>query len=399
MKVVEINSVSRGSTGNIMLNIANVVRKNGDIAYTFSEKRKGVTAPKGHEFFGSSLENMLHRLYSVTSGISGTGSKHGTKKLIEELKRIEPDIIHLHNLHGWFVNVPMLFDFIRKKHIKTIWTLHDCWGFTAQCSHFTIEKCEKWKTGCYECPRYKTYPYTYVDQTEKMWKLKKQWFSGIDNLTIVTPSDWLANLVKQSFLQKYEVKVINNGINLKIFKPLKSDFREQRGIQNKIVLGVSSVWNNHKGLDVFIKLSEILGSQYTIVLVGTDEKLDTLLPDKIVSIHRTNNQSQLAEIYSVADVFVNPTREENFPTVNIEAIACGTPVVTFRTGGSPEIINDETGFVVECDDTEDLRNKIVEVCEKKDVYREECMKRSKMFDMYEKFQEYYNLYSEKAYRR
>lgn len=393
MKVVEINSTIKGSTGGIMLRIAENVRAAGDEVYTFSEIRKGVEAPLGHSFFGCRLENLAHRAYSVLTGISGTGSRRGTKKLLQALDNIKPDIIHLHNLHGWYINIPMLFDYIRQNQIKTVWTLHDCWAFTAQCSHFTMEKCEKWKTGCYDCPRYRKYPYTLVDRTDRMWPLKKKWFSGIKNLTIVTPSKWLADLVAQSFLKDYDVKVINNGIDLEIFKPTPSNFREKHGLQNKkIILGASTSWGYAKGLDIFASLAKILPDEYKIVLVGTTDKIDKDLPKNILSIHRTDSPRELAEIYTAADVFVNPTREEVLGLVNIESQACGTPVIMYRTGGSPETINKDTGNIVDSNDIDHLSNKIKMVCMDKMDCQVKCIEQARKFDKRIKYNDYKNLY-------
>lgn len=395
MKVVEINSGFRGSTGTIMLSIADLVCSYGGEAYTFSETKPGVV-PIGHQFFGTKFENLFHRGVSVFSGISGKGSKRGTSQLLKSIDEIKPDILHLHNLHGWYINLPMLFDYIKKNNIRTVWTLHDCWGFTAQCSHFTIEKCEKWKTGCYSCPRYRLYPYTFVDRTDKMWQLKKEWFTGVKHMTIVTPSKWLCNLVKQSFLSEYNVKVINNGINLDIFKPTESDFREKYSLQDKkIVLGVASGWNDRKGLDVFIELSKRLdGEKYQIVLIGTDDTVDKKLPKNIISIHRTQDQTELAEIYTASDLFVNPTREEVFGLVNVETLACGTPVVTFRTGGSPEIIDDTCGSVVDLNDMEAFEKEIRRICEDKPYSKENCLNRAQRYNMEDKFKEYFELFTE-----
>ncbi len=393
MKIVEINATAKGSTGNIMLNIAKMARSEGNEVYTFSEKKRGAVKSENHFLFGNRFENLIHRACSQLTGISGTGSKIGTRKLLKEIKEISPDIIHLHNLHGWYINIPMLFDFIRENNIKTVWTLHDCWAITAQCSHFTVEKCDKWKTGCYSCPRYKMYPGTYVDKTKKMWKLKKQWFSQIQNLTIVTPSVWLANLVKQSYLKEYQVKVINNGINLEIFKPTQSDFRQKYNLQDKkIILGVASSWGERKGIGVFIKLAKELSDEYLIVLVGTNEDIDKMLPKKILSIHKTENQVELAQIYTAADVFVNATLEENFPTVNLEALACGTPVVTFNTGGSGESVTKEVGTAVEYNNVSALKEAIISVCENNSFSAENCVLRAKEFCVDNKFKEYLQLY-------
>lgn len=380
-----------------MLNIAKTARKNEGEVYTFSEKRKNVKIPEKHEVFGAFVENIFHRGFSLITGISGKGSIIGTKKLLEEIDKISPDVVHLHNLHGWYINIPMLFNYIKHKQIKTIWTLHDCWAFTAQCSHFTIEKCEKWKTGCYKCPRYKLYPYTWVDRTKKMYKLKKKWFTGVQDMTLVTPSKWLADLVKQSFLKDYPVQVINNGIDLSVFKPTESDFREKYGLENKfILLGVAFGWGIRKGLDVFLELSKRLDERFQIVLVGTDENVDKQLPNNIISIHRTQNQQELAEIYTAADLFVNPTREEVLGLVNIEALACGTPVITFNTGGSPEVIDENCGIVVEKNDTKNLEQEVLRIEKERPFSIDACINRAKNFSADEKFAEYIDLYKEKV---
>ncbi len=393
MKLVEINSGFHGSTGTIMLDIAEAARAHGWEAHTFSAPKPG-SAPRRHRYFGSKAENLLHRALSVFSGISGKGSTSGTRQLLRELEQIQPDILHLHNLHGWYINLPLLFDYIRKNNLKTIWTLHDCWAFTAQCSHFTMEQCEKWKSGCHTCPRYRLYPYTYVDRTKTMWGLKKEWFAGVKQLTLVTPSEWLAEHVRHSFLQEYPVQVIHNGIDTESFKPTESDFRERYGLQGKkVVLGVASAWNERKGLDVLLKLSCNLGSEYRVVLVGTDAEVDKKLPEGIISIHRTTSRSELAQIYSAADVFANPTREENFPTVNIESLACGTPVVTFATGGSAEMLTPGCGAPVPYGDADAMEEAIRNTVCSTGAMREACVRQAQKFNKQDAWQEYVNLYT------
>lgn len=338
---------------------------------------------------GKSIHMQLTRL----TGLHGMFSYFSTKKLLRKIKKINPDIIHLHNIHGWFLHFPSFFKYIKQSKARVVWTLHDCWAFTGQCPHFDMVQCDKWKTGCYACTQYKDYPKTYIDKSKKMYHLKKQWFTGIDDLTIVTPSQWLADLVKQSFLKEYPVKVINNGIDLSVFKPTESDFRKKYGLENKyILLGVAFGWGKRKGLDVFVELSKRLDENYQIVLVGTDDNIDKQLPQDIISIHRTQNQTELAEIYSAADLFVNPTREENFPTVNIEALACGTPVLTFRTGGSPEIIDETCGAVVDKDDIEGLQREIKRIQRNQPYSVGNSIDRAKEFDCNKKFKEYICLY-------
>lgn len=406
MKIAEINMLTSGSTGKIMFQIAETARNQGCKVNTYSPvafvrgKKNKLISYKDHFWWGNRFESCAHYYLGVLFGVNGLLSINGTRQLIGELKKFAPDVIHLHNLHGFCVNIPMLFNYIKKNNIKVVWTLHDCWAFTGHCPHFTMAKCDKWKTGCYKCPQYKEYPKSLFDNSKKMYRLKKKWFTGVENLTIVTPSEWLAGLVKQSFLKDYPVKVINNGIDLSLFKPTESDFRNKYNISEGkfILLGVAFGWGKRKGLDVFIELGKRLdGAKYQIVLVGTDDNVDKQLSCNIISIHRTQNQIELAEIYTAADLFVNPTREENYPTVNMESIACGTPVITFSTGGSPEILTKKTGMIVDCDDIDGLQHGIEKICEQNLFSTADCIEQAKQFDMNEKFKEYLKLYEDRAY--
>lgn len=395
MKIVQINTLPDGSTGKIASQLCDLINRENDCsAFFYCGKWKKVSSDTIH-YFGTKFENFFSRILTEITGKQNMFSVFGSQFLIRSLKRIRPDVIHLHNLHLWVMNLPMLFKFIKKNKIKVVWTLHDCWAFTGHCPHFTMVECDKWKTGCYKCPQYRDYPKSIFDNSKKMYRLKKEWFTGVENLTIVTPSEWLAGLVKQSFLKDYPVKVIHNGIDLNVFKPTESDFRKKYNIaENKyILLGVAFGWGKRKGLDVFIELRERLDKdKYQIVLVGTDDNADKQLPKEIISIHRTQNQTELAEIYTVADLFVNPTREENYPTVNMESIACGTPVITFKTGGSPECINEKSGMVVDCDDVDAMQKGIEEICEKHLFSSKDCITQAQSFDMNKRFQEYIDLY-------
>ena len=404
MKIVEINTTHTGSTGNIMLNIAGRARADGLEATTFStngwgkgKKNQRLPEIDGHEYYGSFYESFLHNLFGKVFARNGGFSVCSTARLVSRLKKIKPDVIHLHNLHGFNMNLPMLFGYIKKNKIRVIWTLHDCWSFTGQCPHYAMIGCERWKTHCHDCPLIGEYPKVFWDNSKKIYDWKRKIFNGVEDLAIVTPSRWLADQVAESYLKNYPVKVINNGINLDVFKPTEGDFKARYGCEDKhIVLGVSSVWNAKKGLDVFIELAKRLDtSKYQIVLVGTDDATDAKLPEGVISIHRTENRTQLAEIYSAADVFVNLTREDTFPTVNIEALACGTPVVTFKTGGSPEILTEECGSVVEKNDVDAMEREIIHVCEDKPYSSENCIFRARSFNMNDRFEEYVNLYKER----
>ncbi len=364
-KVAIINAVPYGSTGKIVRGISDIASYQDWETFTCYSWTKSMRKSSSDSIMvGSFIGKVFHILLGRLTGFNGCFSWYDTWKLIRRLEKFQPDVINLHILHNWNINLPMLFSYIKKNNISVVWTMHDCWAFTGQCPHFVMVNCDKWKTGCYGCLQYREYPQAYVDQTKKMWALKKKWFTGVKNMTIVTPSQWLADLVAQSYLSEYPVEVINNGVDLSVFKPTDSDFRKKYHCEDKtILLGVAFGWGRRKGLDVFIELAHRLDERYQIVLVGTDNNTDKQLPENIISIHRTQNQQELAEIYTAADVFVNPTREDTYPTVNMEALACGTPVITFKTGGSPEIVNDTCGKVVNCNDLDGLLVAIMQCIE------------------------------------
>ena len=398
MRIASINLGNFGSTGFIMKNIGVLAQEAGhEVMIAYPGNPINLPKDRVDTIICTDFERRFNERIAYETGYRGIHGWISTRRFLSKLKRFSPDIIHLHNLHNNYINVDWLFRDIKKNNIRVIWTLLECWAFTGQCPHFTITKCEKWKNGCNQCPSFREYPRSKVDRTEKMWKLKKQWFTGVSDLTIVTPSQWLADLVKQSFLKDYSVKVINNGIDLSIFKPIQSDFRKRYNISldKKILLGVAFGWGRRKGLDVFVELSKRLDPEkYQIVLVGTDDKVDSQLPQNIISIQRTSTQRELAEIYTAADLFVNPTREENYPTVNMEALACGTPVITFKTGGSPEIVNESCGRVVECDDVDDLVCVIKQLLKNYVDMSSACLDRAKNFAMHSCFDKYIQLYNE-----
>ena len=393
MKVVQINSTCGvGSTGKICISISEMLTKENIENYIVYSSEKS-DYPLGYKCANKPYIK-FQALKSRIFGNNGFNSKKITRKTISFLKKIHPDIVHLHNLHSHNINLTQLFSFLKKENIRVIWTMHDCWAFTGYCPHFTFIACNQWTSACISCPQYKTTSW-FFDRSRGMYKRKKTAETGVKNLTIVTPSQWLADLVKQSFLKDYPIKVIHNGIDLTVFKPTPSDFRKKYGIpENKfILLGVAFGWGVRKGLDVFIELAHRLDKEkFQIVLVGTDNNVDKQLPQEIISIHRTQNQAELAEIYTAADLFVNPTREEVLGLVNIEANACGTPVVTFRTGGSPECISEKTGSVTGYNDIDALQKEIERICETKPFSKEDCITRAKEFDENVRFKEYLELY-------
>lgn len=342
MKVLLINSVCGiGSTGRICTDLAQKFEAEGhEVKIAYGRK---ATVPAQFQKYavriGTDFDCRMHAVQTRLFDTHGFGSKHATRKFLEWAEAYKPDLLWLHNLHGYYINIEMLFDWI-KKHLEmqVRWTLHDCWAFTGHCSYFTAVKCKQWTSHCSYCPQLRRYPACYaMSSVSKNFDRKCMAFTGVKNMTIITPSKWLADLVKQSFLKEYPVEVHYNTIDTNVFKPTPSDFRERYGLQDKfIVLGVANVWEERKGLYDFYKLAQMLDDRYAIVLVGLSKKQIKALPKNIRGIERTNSPQELAAIYTAADVFVNPTYEDNYPTVNLEAQACGTRVITYDTGGCRE---------------------------------------------------------------
>ena len=388
MNIAFLNAVAYGSTGRIVSALADEARRQGHRTLVTS----GFTWVKStrDDFVLTSgiVEKTLHTFLAYHTGKIGTYSRHATRRLLKKLDAFSPDILHLHNLHGWYLNLPMLFDYIREKNIRVIWTLHDCWAFTGHCPHFDACGCEKWKSGCHDCSQHRLYPQSRRDASSEMYENKRRWFSSVKDLTIVTPSRWLAELVKESFLSEYPVCVIPNGIDTTLFSPKK----EKAPSPPYNLLGVSYAWNQKKGLDVFCELAETLGDDYRITLVGTDENCEKTLPENVTAIRRTQNAEELVSLYSEAHLFVNPTREENFPTVNLEALSCGTPVLTFCTGGSAEMLNETCGESVPKNDTSRLSERIQYICENNPYPKDACRKRALAFDNATFLSRYLSLY-------
>ena len=361
MKILEINSVCGiRSTGRICTDIADTLNSSGHSCKVAYGRENAPERYNGISYrIGSSASVKIDALKTRFFDNAGFNSKSETKKFIRWAKEWNPEIVHLHNLHGYFVNVEELFEYLRESQKKVVWTLHDCWAFTGHCSHFASAGCEKWKDMCYACPKKKAYPSSlFLDNSQRNFKRKKELFTSLPNVTIVTPSQWLADLVSQSFMGKYPIKVINNGIDTTVFKPTYGDFRDRYGLRDKkIVLGVASAWGTGKGLFDFYRLAKLLDESYKVVLVGLSDEQKRDLPSEIIGITRTNNAKELAEIYTTSDVFVNPTYCDTYPTVNLEAQACGTPVITYRTGGSVESVWEDC--IVEQGDVEGLKDKIV----------------------------------------
>lgn len=360
MRIVQINHFSYKAAGGIMMNLHQAMSQKGNESYVVWGR--GRDAENDHEYYmDDKLGVNLHALYTRATDRTGFASVRSTRQLINWLEEVRPDIIHLHCVHGYYINLQLLFDYIRKNNMRVVWTQHDCWSFTGHCAYFDAVGCEKWKEGCYDCEQIRTYPASFVDASKRNWDNKKKLFCGL-NLQIITPCNWLSTLVKQSFLNEYPVETIYNGIDLSIFKRTKRRFRTEHDIENKfVVLGVASEWTERKGLKDIIQLYDKLDrNDYRIVVVGLTKKQLKEIPEGIIALRRTNNVQELVDIYSSADLFFNPTYEDNFPTTNLEALACGTPVLTYQTGGAAECIaNGVNGFSVPKGDI-DCAAKIIE---------------------------------------
>jgi putative colanic acid biosynthesis glycosyltransferase len=396
-KVLQINVSDTGSTGRIVEGMGKVWMAHGFESYM----ALGRTAKEDNFTLkiGNKWDQSVHGLKTRIFDLHGFGSVGATNKLIKCIQEIDPDVILLQNLHGYYINIELLFDFIRTLSIPVIWTLYDCWAFTGHCTYFDSVGCEKWKTGCYECPQKSDYPGSLLlDNSKNNFLKKKKILKSIKNLFLVTHSEWLLSLVKESFLKDYSVVKVNNGVNISIFKPtyLAAVLKKYNVDGIKYVLGVANIWNKRKGLDDFLKLSLIIGSNTKVVLVGLKREQIKGLPHNIIGIPHTDNIQELATLYSHADVFINPTWEDNFPTTNLEALACGTPVITYDTGGSPEAIDVHTGFTVPKGDVNGILHAINEIRKNgKEYYTKACRERAvNYFNIEDRYLDYKLLYDE-----
>lgn len=379
MKILQINtSVNTGSTGRIAEEIGLTLLQQGHeshIAYG-----RGFRPSKSATIrIGKKADMYLHGLRTILLDDHGFGSAGATRQLVEKIREIKPDVIGLHNIHGYYLNIRVLFEFLKTTGIPVVWTLHDCWSFTGHCSYFDDIQCEKWKTHCAQCPKTRKYPSSLlVDNSIQNFDRKKALFTGLKDVHIVVPSDWLGGLVAESFLSGYPVKTIHNGVDTQIFRPLGDGLRSELGLGSKrIVLGCASIWDKRKGLADLMELSRLLPEDHQVIAIGVTDKQIAAMPPGMMGVKRTESVEQLAAYYSMADVFVNPTYQDNFPTTNIEALACGTPVITYLTGGSPEAIDAQTGIGVAKGDINGLVSAITATVKKeKEAFSAACRQRA-----------------------
>lgn len=396
MIVLQINTqVNSGSTGRHAENTGRLLLKLGHQSYI--AYGRGTQLSKSNLIhIGNKFHHLFHLVNTRFFDLHGLGSTIPTKKFIHKIENIKPDVIHLRNIHGYYINYRVLFRYLASSNYPVVWTLHDCWPFTGHCSHFEHINCFKWQTECQNCPNKHGYPESwFIDNSRKNYHQKKNLFTLLNKMILVAPSIWMKNYLEKSFLSKYEIRMIYNGIDINKFRITDSKtVKVKYNLQKKYVLAVANVWTQKKGLSDLLALRKLLKEDIEIVLVGLNRRQQNSLPTGIKGIMRTENIDELAAIYSTAEVFVNPTYADNFPTTNLESLACGTPVITYNTGGSPEAIDENTGIVVEKGNIQQLARAIKIVVEKgKEHYKPLCRERAiKYFNKDERFMDYIRLY-------
>lgn len=394
MKVLQINSVCGiKSSGRICTDIASFLEENGhtcQIAYGREECPEPLS--RFSYKFTNEFDVRVNALLARVFDNAGFGTKRATKKLIKWIDKYNPDIIHLHNIHGYYINIEVLFTYLKDKDIPVVWTLHDCWPFTGHCAYFDFVGCNKWTDGCHNCPQKKEYPASYLrDKSKFNYFKKKKLFSSLDKLTLLTPSSWLSECVKNSFLKKYPVKVFNNGVDTTFFKPTISDFKQKHGINDKIMLlGVASVWDRRKGLDDFVELSKKLDDKYKIVLVGLNKEQMASVPQNIITIPRVLEAAEIAEIYSAADIYLNLSVEETMGLTTVESLACGTSVIVYDRTAVPEFVDNSCGAIVKARDIDALVHQIETI----NIDSSICVKAASKFEIRNRYSQLLSLYEE-----
>lgn len=379
MKVCLINSVLTGSTGRIARGTAERLRQRGDMPLVLYGRGER-SLLENEVRFERPGEVAMHAALSRLTDRQGFYSKAATKRLLTAMEAFQPDVIQLHQPHGYYLHLPTLFDGLRGMGVPVVWTLHDCWTLTGHCAYFDMARCTRWRSGCGDCPQKTAYPASlFMDQSKRNLAQKQQVFSGVKHMTLVTPSRWLGALVESSYLGQYPVRVLHNGVNRRVFRPVESGVRAQYGVgpADRLLLGVANVWEPRKGLDALVALAAMLPEGYRLAVIGVTAEQQKTLPQGVIGIARTQNAEELAAWYTAADVYLNPTEEDNFPTTNLEALACGTPVVTFDAGGSGEMLDESCGRRLPVGAVDGLLPAVRDCLT---LNRADCVKRAAAFD-------------------
>jgi len=390
------SEVNMGSVGRIAEEIGQLAIQNGwhsYIAYGRNENSSQSNLIK----IGTSFDIKIHGVQTRLFDRHGLASRNSTKRLIEQIKVVNPDVIHLHILHGYYINIKVFFNYLANTNIPVVWTLHDCWPFTGHCAYFDYINCKKWKSGCFNCPLKRDYPASLlIDRSRKNYYLKKTLFNSIENMQIVTVSKWLKNMVAESFLNNISTQVIYNGIDINVFTPtIYEDTRKKYSIEEKfVILGVANVWSFRKGFSDFIELSKHLSSNDIIILVGLSTNQIKQLPNNIIGLTKTEDQQELVDLYAAADLFLNLSAEETFGLTTTEALSCGTPAVVYNATAIPEVVDFDTGIIIQKNNINGLIDAIEIVRKKgKDFYSTACRTRVvKYFNKNDRYSEYIDLY-------
>ena len=391
-------SLGMGSTGRIAEEIAALARTDGWKTYMAHGSRYVGKSQMNAIQIGSKLDEYIHFGQNLFFDNQGLASKKATKNLLKQIDIVHPDVIHLHNIHGYYLNYPLLFDYIRKNRIPVVWTLHDCWSFTGHCAHFVTADCNQWKDkGCHCCPLTNAYPKSFVDHSKRNFELKKKYFTSLRDVVVVSVSKWLKSQVDQSFLALHSGIVIYNGVDTSIFKPTVNNIKSQLGIENKkLLIGVATSWSKSKGLSDYCQLAKILSSDYQIVLIGLTTRQIKDLPENIIGIARTNNVEELVQYYTAADIVLNLSYAETFGLTTVEGLACGTPSIVYKSTASPELISEATGIVVDSGDISGVCDAISAIMKKgKEYYATSCRQQAvEKFEKKTQFMKYVELYNE-----
>lgn len=380
---------NQGSTGKITEQIGLMMQQRGwDVCVVHGARFVNPSSLPSYQI-QSKCEEYYHALKSLLFDADGLGSINATKKLVGFIKEYKPNVIHINNLHGYYLNYKILFEYLNSTQIPIVMTLHDCWAFTGHCVHFVTANCERWKIGCGNCPQIHSVPKSiFFDRSERNYWTKKHYIATNKNLHLVCVSNWIKDFAKHSIYSKHPIYLIHNGIDVEIYRPTVKKRKDKF-----CILGVGNPWSKEKGLFDILKLRDLLPeNEFDITLVGLNKKQKDSLPHGITGVLRTNDQRELVDLYSQSHVFINPTYADTFPTTNLEALACGTPVITYNTGGSPEALSTDTGFIVEQGDIIALAETIKEMKEHPLSWKTCRYRVEQYFDKNKCFLKYASLY-------
>lgn len=395
MRILTVHSGNSGFFARFYTALANDLKEKGYMLHYIGPKnsRNIKNSLLGQKLIGSRWNWFIHfYLYKIT-GLQDVFSFITTIQLLYYIRKYSPNILHFHIIQEWYLNLPLLFWYVKKKNISLVWTMHDCRAFTGRCAYFDEISCEKWKKDCRNCEQKTLYSPSLIDNTNLTFRIRKKILSSV-KIQIVCPSEWLSNIVRDSFMRYNNIKTIHNGIDIKDFRYVQSDIRKKYNIEHKfIILGVASIWEMRKGYGVFLRLSNELSEKFQIILVG-DTTPDCVENSQIIYIKKTNSVFELSQLYSTSDIFVNPTIADNFPTTNMEAQACGTPVLTYDTGGCSESIKSNTGIIVEKGNYDGLKKAIEHISHNYIFNRDEIINEAKIFDIHVMTKKYIQLYED-----